>query len=87
MKGCMIREVQYVYSWKMAMICNCCLSGAVGVCGGDLVMMRIIFFCNLCSGCIYVAVCESVPHIVMPYMRCGYMSEKYSRRSVWPASV
>ena len=27
-----------------------CLSGAVGVCGGFLVMMRMTFFCNRCSG-------------------------------------
>ena len=50
MKGCMIKAVLYSYSWKIVMSCSCCLSGAVGVCGGFLVMMRRSFFCSRWSG-------------------------------------
>ena len=55
----------------MLRICSSCISGFVCVRGGRFIMILIIFFCVLVSGCMYVLAEFSVPHTVMVPMRCG----------------
>ena len=50
---------------------RCCMSGLVCVRGGRFITILMSFFCVLMSGCMYVLVEFSVPHIVMFPMRCA----------------
>ena len=51
------------------------MMGLVCVLGGRFLMSLISFFCVLMSGCVYVFVVSSVPHMVMDPMRCLYAFE------------
>lgn len=54
------------------------MSGLVCALGGARFMIRMIFLCILISGLIYIFLSSSVPHIVIAYIRCGYMCWSYS---------
>lgn len=72
MCGCSSIAVLSVYRFIMFSILSLFMSGFVCVCGGRFMISRISFFCVLISGCMYSALCLSVPHIVIAPIRCGY---------------
>ena len=55
----------------MLRMCSFFISGLVCVRGGRFMMILMSFFCVLASGCRYVLLGSSEPHIVMFPMRCG----------------
>ena len=77
MYGCSCVQTQLMYRLLRLSILSLFSSGFVCVRVGQFAMRRIIFFCILMSGFMYVFWGSVVPHSVMEYVKCGYANVLY----------
>ena len=74
MYGCISIAILWMYMLYILSSLYFCMSGCVCVIG-LLNKSRTIFFCVMNRGLRYCLDGFSCPQIVIPYIRCGYMSE------------